>query len=818
MRQIRRITWIICAIWIVGVLAVTVYKNVTTSDKASFTVGSDEIAFSGYTYVSDNSNGFGTIYKLSADGVTEKVYVTHRRKYIADWKILQLASDNTENQVGGAFYAIMQGTATSENYIPYRIVSFTSDLITDSMSTKFYLHSGLTVTGLSYDEGVIYITGITNSRQDVYIYKYNEGDLIRLEGINSDKKNELSATSIELNESSKERNPGGQLYTDAEYADGMLYTRIDAQAANEYFAEDTSIKSLFDNRTESFFKSLKATGMSFVDVIAWCLIGSVIIIFLFGFLAHRKYIIYRIIFAEGFVVVACMAAFAILAVSNHQAAVREFVRNEVYTLSLLGDNAPADMGSAEFYASAEYSTFYSNLNGIADRSDAMAEILDVAVVDSSTGSLVASTRGYGGGTVGYVYGEAARELVTSADRVGESEGVIDGNTVHFVSVAMSGAPQYRVLCVARLLTVKDYIMTYDKRLVFLMMLLFIVATAGTLTLIYLESMSMNRLGDALEKLGEGEEVIDIPEDSIGYDIKRMWAGINEIEKNLKRASHEKFMTYEAYFRFAPKKIEKILGKDIITEVGIGDTKRLNGTVALVRSAAGSIEDSKSLKAKNKLLGLIERFSEASGGIFVSAESDISIMKILFLDNSKESIRFGTDLAREALADYSLPSPTIILHYASFVYCVAGTDNQALTFLTQRDMSVLSDYAEWLGSLGVSMVVTEDVREREMGSWDFRYIGFIIPDQNDTGRRINFYEVLDAEDGEARRGKKKTSDAFGEALKMFYEKDFYFARNAFTDIIREVPEDEIAKWYLFECERLLNEEASADFAGELHIEG
>ncbi len=53
--------------------------------------------------------------------------------------------------------------------------------------------------------------------------------------------------------------------------------------------------------------------------------------------------------------------------------------------------------------------------------------------------------------------------------------------------------------------------------------------------------------------------------------------------------------------------------------------------------------------------------------------------------------------------------------------------------------------------------------------------------------------------------------------MFYEKDFYFARNMFTDILREVPTDAVTKWYLFECERLLNEQASPDFVGELHVD-
>ena len=817
MRRIGRITWIFCAVWIVLVIGFSIYSNIADTAKATYTADSDSIAFSGYTFVCDNSSGFGAIYRLSADGDTEKLYVTHRRKYVADWKILKLASENADNQVGGAFYTIMQGSANSENYIPYRVVSFTSDLVTESMSVRFYIHSGLTVTGLSFDDGMIYITGVTKSRQDVYLYTLSEGDLISFEGISSDKKNSLSADVTELTESSKDRNPSGLLYADAEYAEGTLYARFDDQSADEYFAENTRVKELFDNRKESFFTSMKANGMSYVDIIAACLIGSVIIILLFMLFSHRRHAFYRFAIAECFIAISCILVYFVSATGNHNAAVREFIRNEIYTLSFLGNNAPSDMGSDAFFSSSEFSAFYSDMNGMVDRTDAMADILDISVVDSTSGNIIMSTAGYGGGTVGYVYGEDARTLVSSADKAGSITGSIDGEPVYFISTSMTGAPQYRLLCTAKLLGVGDYITTFNISLPVIIILVFAIASVMAITLISYEAAAMGRVGEALEKLGAGQTEVEKPEDSLGYDINRMWAAINEIEDNLSRASRDRFVTYEAYFRFAPKRIEKILGKDAITEVDIGDAKRIGGTLALVRDRNFEIKDAESLKSKNRLFSLVEKHGNSTGGIFVSAESNISMMKILFMSDVRESIRFGTDLSREAAADGGVSVPTVILHYASYVYCVAGTDQQALTFLTQKDVPVLEQFTGWLGGLGIPMVVTDSVKEREEGAWDLRYIGFIVPDPLERSRRISFYEVLDAADGDERRGKKKTLSAFKDALDMFYERDFYFARNAFTDILRETPLDAVAKWYLFECERLLNEEASPDFLGELHID-
>ncbi len=818
MRGIRRITWVICAIWIIFVIGVNVYKNVTTTDKASYTITSDSVTFSGYTYVSDNSNGSGVIYQLTPDGNTNKVFITHRRKYISDWKILKLASQNNEGQVGGVFYALMQGQTTADNYIPYRIVSFTSDMIMEAMSTSFYVHSGLKLTGFSYDEeGILYITGISKSRQDVYIYSYTDYDLIRLEGISNDKKTELSGTAIELNEISTERNPSGMLYTDAEYSNGTLYSRYDDQEADEYFAENTQVKSLFDNRNQSFFNSLKATGVSIIDVIAYCVVGSIIIILAFGLLSHRKRVVYRFLLIEGLIVASCTVLLFFSAYENQRAAVREFIRNETYTLALLGNNAPSDIGSDEFYSSSEYNTFYDNMNGIADRSDELADIRDIAVVDQTSGKIVMSIKGVGGGTVGYVYGEDARELTSAPETMDYRVADVDGDKVHFIAVTISTAPQYKLLCAARLLSPAEYIIAFEIALPILVLLLFVIASVIAVVLIYSEAGYLNRIAQAIEDLGAGKEEIVIPANVVGYDVKRIWAGINEVEKKLKRASREKFMTYEAYFRFAPKKIEQILGKDMITEVKIGDYKKINGTVAIIRCGSSGSIDAKRISSRNAFFTMVERFGDNTEGIFITAEDNLSFIRMLFLEDNHNSIRFGADLAREAATDRNVPNPTIILHYDSYIYGVAGTDAQALTCLSAEVTTGLGDYAEWLGSLGVSMVVTQSVVERETGAWDFRFIGFILPDDNNLSSRINLYEVLDATDGENRRGKKRTMEDFGRALELFYEKDFYFARNMFTDILREVPTDAVAKWYLFECERLLNESASPDFVGELHVE-
>ena len=110
-------------------------------------------------------------------------------------------------------------------------------------------------------------------------------------------------------------------------------------------------------------------------------------------------------------------------------------------------------------------------------------------------------------------------------------------------------------------------------------------------------------------------------------------------------------------------------------------------------------------------------------------------------------------------------------------------------------------------MGLNLVLTEDVKNRENYDGAFRYIGYILI--ADTGERLRLYEALDACVLAQRRLKEETDTRFQKGLELFYQHDFYLARSTFSDVLKENPEDAMAKWYLFTCEKYLN---------QVHVEG
>ena len=138
-----------------------------------------------------------------------------------------------------------------------------------------------------------------------------------------------------------------------------------------------------------------------------------------------------------------------------------------------------------------------------------------------------------------------------------------------------------------------------------------------------------------------------------------------------------------------------------------------------------------------------------------------------------------------------------------------------------DISLLEeeyeDYMDWFRRMRLGVLITSAVRDHEDSPYDLRYIGFVTPDAEHPEHHVELYEVLDACSTRVRQIRLQMQKKFAEALDLFYKQDFYFARNSFTEILREMPEDEITKWYLFECERYLNEADGSNFVGALHME-
>ncbi len=286
------------------------------------------------------------------------------------------------------------------------------------------------------------------------------------------------------------------------------------------------------------------------------------------------------------------------------------------------------------------------------------------------------------------------------------------------------------------------------------------------------------------------------------EMHTLQSGLWQIASNIEWMNYSKYKMLQAYYRFAPKRIEKILHRETILDVGPLDRVTTEAALAFV-----SFAEEEDMPERDYLRMMVKSYEHLGAvrkeydGIIISGSSDLSSVKLMFTEETRKALDFGIKLATREITDDSVGEAFILLHRTKFVYGVAGDEEQAFTYIHSNEMKVLDRYMDSLRTMGVRMVVTDYVHEVIENEAASRYIGYI-----ESGEyTFKLYEILDAHSADERQKRLDLKPKFQKALGLFYKSDFYLARNLFSEILRSCPTDEVAKWYLFLCENSLNNE-------------
>lgn len=326
-------------------------------------------------------------------------------------------------------------------------------------------------------------------------------------------------------------------------------------------------------------------------------------------------------------------------------------------------------------------------------------------------------------------------------------------------------------------------------------LFFVIASVIGVVIIIMMSLDISLLIEAMRNVACGEMEIKKPA-TIGDDVESAWNALFDIVRIIRNIHYSKYRIFEAYYKFAPKNIEDILGRESILEVRGGDTAKGTGTIGLISSkitAPSPVYDT--------AFKLFADCQESKKGSLVSAGHDLSQFTMLFPDSNTETIPFGAELIRLAhVGAENRTRMTMLLMHGDYIYGSVGDVRHQVPFLNSFELSAGEANIELLSELGLRLVVTEDVKEREGADYLVRFIGYLAMTSD---RLVKLYEVLDALPAEVRRQRKLNDEAFQNGIRLFADKDYYIARREFAKVIKADPDDTVARWYLFNSEKYLN---------------
>ncbi len=816
----KRIRGIVIAIlfWALAVvLGFSLYLWISRESK-EYTIDNSYADTGELVYISDNYADNGIIWKTDLKGKLLTMFTSKESKLLAGYNVRKI------DIVGDNIYALFSKKVNDgRESTRYCVALMNENLMINFLTPEFALPMELNLSGFNATEDKLYITALSDNGQQAYAFVVAANSMVAITDDLSDsrekwEKSEAKVTSLDDIESVWPR-----FFTDAEYTDGRFELRYDNSEPG-YFAVNDAVAGIYEKLTASPGYFIRQRGVSTSVIVLVFLGGCLIITALSLALADRRRVVYAIASFEIILLVLVCGIVYFLSDFGRKKSEEEFVRFAVAdSKSIVDGYALVNMSEATLYNSDVYGVIADRLKRRTQAEETGVNIVDELLVNVLDGEVVISASGHNRETLGDVYGGRVENMLSQLGNGDDYRFLRIGHkgrsmAVLATSLHSAGQEMYAIVTVTDENSLYTGLFSDFAGCLRLIAIIFVIGSLIGLIIMLLQSADLRRFQKALSSLAKGEEEVE-KEAVVGRDMNFMWNSLTEIRKNIITTNRIKFLTYEAYFRFAPKSIERILRKQSITEIKSGDMISSNGALALLYAPGRKEGTRMEISAKSDLLGITEECRENYDGILISQDNDIRHLRYLFTDDNKNCISFGTELMLKLKEDrgrgYS--NSTMILHYAPYTYGISGDDRQAAVYFASEEAEKLWNLSDWFRQLRLALVVTEELLHREGGNGDYRYIGFVAGGADDPGRKIRLYEALDALPAQIRSRRVRQKPKFAEALELFYQKDYYISRGVFSEILRESPDDELAKWYLFECERYLNDDMSTDFGGELHMD-
>lgn len=806
----KRIPMIIGLVWLLMATALYGYFVWNGQPDGIYTYDNDGCTVNRKVYVSDNEKTDGFIYELDLYGNVTDFFAANELQDHA--QIREIATD------GEILYSVMEiPESVSENsQREYVILAFENGLQLARMTPYLSLYENERLTDFSVDENTCYLSAVTADGEAACVY---EVPLQQLTDPDTAVQSQL-----ELESSLRKEAAPGRMIVEAAYEMGGLSIRTDADLVSGPFAPDDSIRYTYSLCHMSLGQLMALHGNYQIYWLITVATGWLLLFLFYLLLRNHNRVIYTAIVVELVLLVVVFGGLGTLV--NKQVKVENEAKTKWLSAVLndvlydVGDLSAVPFSDDTFYTSDEYAQLMERLD-ITYSQTKEDGCVDLFFADASDLSVCVSTSGRNHETVDARYFKAGDETARAMIRpesITTRYFTLDGTDYQmFVANAGDSAGSGYVLFGVYLDDSSD-VGNWQTEIV-AALLIFALTSLLCIAILVMQSADLGRLAHSMQLVANGKTDVERPR-VYGGDMRTLWNALGEIQKKIRNENYTKFLTFEAYYRFAPKNIERLLNKESITEVTSGNVTRLTGTMAMISTVGARNGSEQEIGRLNRLIAMIGRYQEERDGVFVSGDGSLSILRFLYMERNADTLSSSVDFLREYSEQEqektgSVPRTTILLHYSSFIYGVAGTNHQSSAFLVSPDTDEIQHFAAWFREHGLRLVISETVKDRENYDGALRCIGYI--QMGSSGKKMNMYEVLDAYDVRERERKRAVCERFAQALELFYQHDFYLARSAFSDILKELPTDEISKWYLFTCETYLNMEHAEDVPCALRYE-
>ena len=816
MRIKLRILLCIAVLSIIGAVFIVADSADEIRHKPEYTVETSAVSTDSGVFFMEYWNRKGCLYRISSAG--EVLSMTDSAKVGMD-RGEQVAVYN------GKVYALYSTERQDKDgtFTVYRIASYDMELNLAGVSDVFIMDQNLQVCSLTADTLGLYLSAVSENGGSVSVFSLPMGKLRGVEALDDDSADPAKRSTETTRESYslpdailyRERTTE-RFYVSACYKDSELYTLLDGDTPTGVFAPDIRVKDAVDSIHFSLGQNIRLRANMIIKVSGIFLIWLILVILTVRLTQDRDRIVYMYLASEVVLFLILFLAFIFIREQFRQNELRNNTRYIVSSMQRdLKYYSNVDYTSDDFYDSTKYYRLLGNMQEFVGEADSEDIYRDAFIMQKSSGLILVDTRGWNRVHASYVYGGEMSTLIEQLNN-GESPVSVDllleGETMK--SIAYESENPRDDLAVVTVFRDQKGIETHRSSVIGLGILFIVIFVIGSIMLfivLYLQHVDLKRFSHALKGLALDQQKEESPK-NVSRDMRELWKSYGELSKRIEEINYDKYMIFEAYYRFAPKGIEEIMGKDSILDVRNGDVVDVAGSMVLL-----SIDEEEAFEKKvrslSSILANMEKYARNNEGILVSRDPSLSNIRFLLLKEVGDTVaQIVQSLHVGSMLEVN--NMSVLMYKDRLTYGVAGSSSQSLTYIDSDYSKEMDAYASWFRKLGVPVVVTDNIVSAE-DVGENRYVGCAYFKL--SGTEVRFYEILDPYAAKTRQLMLINREKFEKTLELFYSRDYYLARNQFMEILRDCPEDGIVKWYIFECERYMNAEADPSQSAYIQLD-
>ena len=265
---------------------------------------------------------------------------------------------------------------------------------------------------------------------------------------------------------------------------------------------------------------------------------------------------------------------------------------------------------------------------------------------------------------------------------------------------------------------------------------------------------------------------------------------------------------ETYYRFVPQRIFRLMGKDNLGDLQLGNHVEGCYNILCAELTLNSERMSAQVQQEtaNKFFNILNQVSEEYDASLVADNVNLCSLKLI----CKEDGEKGVNMALSALAQIDSYNASaglkdrmevmFLLHRTDLYYGICGNEKRYVPAMISAELELLGQRMQLLRKFSSRLIVTQTAYDTiETGNYYSRFIGKLEDPRFDN---LGLYDFYDESSSEIIRLINNTRGTFDKAIELYGQKRYYDAKNLFAVVLRENQYDNVARYYIFQCEKKL----------------